>query len=80
MEHNTRKGLLLTEEKQPCGDLREEITVRNACEGKPGKHGEQGDSAESQYTVGGAICIGSRSTDVSSGQLKNPREDIPLSV
>ena len=39
----------------------------------------QGDSAES-HTVGGAICIGSLSTYVSSGQLKNPREDIPLSA
>lgn len=46
--------------------------MRNACEGKPRQTWRQGDSAES-HTVGGAICIGSRSTDVGSGQLKNPR-------
>ena len=52
MEQSQDKGSVDCRETD-LGDVREETVVGNACGGKPGSHGSQGDTAG--RVVGGAI-------------------------
>ena len=78
MEDNPRARSALDCGESAQEDLRKEITVGNACEGKPGIHG--GRAIPLSHTQGLESSLISLSTHVSTGQLKDPREDGTLSA
>ena len=77
MENNPRARSALDCGETAQEDLRK-ITVGNACEGKPGIHG--GRAIPLSHTQWLESSLISLSIHVSTGQLKDPREDGTLSA